>query len=85
MVEIAGRPLLGHIADAYRAAGIREVTAVRGYARDRVDLADIRYVDNDDYAETGELVSLACGLDGLGDRFPAVGRYRAVGGQGCRG
>ena len=65
MVEIAGRPLLGHIADAYRAAGIREVTAVRGYARDRVDLADIRYVDNDDYAETGELVSLACGLDGI--------------------
>ena len=30
MVEIAGRPLLGHIADAYRAAGIREVTAVQG-------------------------------------------------------
>ena len=66
MVEIAGRPLLGHIADAYRAAGIREVTAVRGYARDRVNLADIRYVDNDDYADTGELVSLACGLDGIG-------------------
>ena len=62
MVEIAGRPLLGHIADAYRAAGIREITVVRGFGRDRVDLAGLVYVDNDDYANSGELVSLERGL-----------------------
>jgi len=40
---------------------------VRGFAKETVDLANIRTVDNDRYAETGEVASLACAeaaLDG---------------------
>jgi phosphoenolpyruvate phosphomutase len=78
MVEIAGRPLLGHIADAYRAAGIREITVVRGFGRDHVDLADLGYVDNDGYATSGELVSLELGLAALEEGRDLIVSYGDV-------
>jgi phosphoenolpyruvate phosphomutase len=58
MVDIAGRPLLAHVAEAYRAAGIKDITAVRGYRKDAVSVPCLSYVDNDDYATTQEVVSL---------------------------
>ncbi len=63
MVEIRGQPLLGHIVTAYNAAGIKDITVVRGYRADTVTLPALDYVDNPDYADTSELVSLACALE----------------------
>jgi phosphoenolpyruvate phosphomutase len=63
MVEVRGQPLLGHIVSAYNAAGIKNITVVRGYLADTVDLPSLTYVDNEDFADTGELLSLACALD----------------------
>jgi phosphoenolpyruvate phosphomutase len=63
MVEVRGQPLLGHIVSAYNAAGIKNITVVRGYLADTVDLPSLTYVDNEDFADTGELMSLACALD----------------------
>ncbi|VFM96379.1 MAG: phosphoenolpyruvate mutase [Candidatus Kentron sp. G] len=65
MVEIGGKPLLVRIVGAYNAVGIRDITVVRGYRKETVDLPGPRYVDNDEYADTGELVSLQRALDGL--------------------
>ena len=62
MVEIAGRPLLQRIVGAYNAAGVKHISVVRGYRKDAVDLPNIKYVDNDDFAETGELASLGLAL-----------------------
>jgi phosphoenolpyruvate phosphomutase len=62
MVRVGDRPLLAHIAASYRATGIDDITVVRGYRKDAVNLADLHYVDNDDYADTGELHSLWKGL-----------------------
>lgn len=59
MVPIAGKPILGHILDAYRSANVRDLVVVRGFAKDAVNLAGATYVDNDDFATTGELASLA--------------------------
>jgi phosphoenolpyruvate phosphomutase len=59
MVDIAGKPLLSHIATAYRAAGIKDITVVRGYKKDTVSLPSLAYVDNDAYATTQEVASLA--------------------------
>ena len=67
MLPIAGKPILGHILDAYRNANVRDLVVVRGYAKNAVNLADASYVDNDAFATTGELASLACAkasLDG---------------------
>ena len=67
MVEVAGQPLLAHIVAAYNAAGIKRITVVRGYCKETVNLPKLHYVDNDDYADTGELVSLASALEAQAD------------------
>ena len=64
MVEVRGQPLLGHIVSAYNDTGIKNITVVRGYLADSVNLPALNYVDNPDYADSGELLSLACALNG---------------------
>jgi len=71
MVDIQGQPLLGHIVSTYNSAGMKNITVVRGYLADKVNLPSIDYVNNDDYAETGELVSLDKALQA--DSSPAEG------------
>jgi len=63
MVEIAGKPLLAHSLAAYREIDIKDITVVRGYQKNTVNLPGVHYVDNDDYANTGELFSLEKALD----------------------
>ena len=58
MVDVRGAPLLAHLVRALNGAGIREVTAVRGYRKDAVVLPGLRTVDNDAWATTGEAASL---------------------------
>ena len=67
MVEVRGQPLLGHIVTAYNAAGIKNIMVVRGYLADAINLPALNYVDNPDYADTSELLSLARALEGDGD------------------
>jgi phosphoenolpyruvate phosphomutase len=58
MVKIQGTPILSHIVDAYNAVGIKDIVIVRGYKKDAVNLPNLTYIDNNAYAETGELDSL---------------------------
>ena len=58
MVSIRGVPILSHIVDAYNTMGIKNIAVVRGYKKEAVNLPNLAYVDNDDYADTGELDSL---------------------------
>ncbi|MEO6307361.1 MAG: NTP transferase domain-containing protein, partial [Nitrospiraceae bacterium] len=58
MVNIQGTPILSHIVDAYNAVGIKDIVVVRGYKKEAVNLPNLTYVDNDDFADTGELDSL---------------------------
>ena len=67
MVNIRGVPLLAHVVDAYNNVGIRDIVVVRGYKKDAVNLPNLTYVDNDDFNETGELVSLWKALQSKGD------------------
>jgi len=67
MVEVRGQPLLGHIVTAYNAAGIKNIMVVRGYMADAINLPALNYVANPDYADTGELLSLARALEADGD------------------
>jgi phosphoenolpyruvate phosphomutase len=72
MVEVRGQPLLAHIVNAYNSAGIKRITVVRGYLPAAIDLPGLAYVDNPDYADTGELVSLARALEADGDQTSDV-------------
>ncbi len=58
MIKINGRPILSHIVNSFNAVGIKHITVVRGYLKETVNLPNIQYVDNDEYATRGELRSL---------------------------
>jgi len=66
MVSIRGVPILSHIVDAYNTVGIKNIAVVRGYKKEAVNLPNLAYVDNDDYAATGELDSLLKALQAKG-------------------
>jgi phosphoenolpyruvate phosphomutase len=59
MLPIGGKPILGHILDAYRSANVRDLVVVRGFAKESVNLPVVTYVDNDAWSTTGEAASLA--------------------------
>jgi phosphoenolpyruvate phosphomutase len=60
MVDVRGRPLLGRLVETLNSGGIRDVTVVRGYRKEMVNLPAIKAVDNDTYDQTGEAATLAC-------------------------
>ena len=65
MLPIAGKPLLRWLVDSFKKESINDITVVGGYRADAIDTAGIKLVVNERHAETGELASLACAVDGL--------------------
>lgn len=65
MLDVAGKPLLSRLADAFHRQHIRDITIVGGYCADAIEAGDTKLVLNPDFAETGELTSLACALDAV--------------------
>lgn len=65
MLDLKGQPLLSQVVDNYRIVGIKNITVVRGYKKEAINLPNLNYVDNDEYDSTGELMSLYCGLQGV--------------------
>jgi phosphoenolpyruvate phosphomutase len=74
MVNVGGQPLLAHILHTYRAAGVKDLAVVRGYKKETVNLPNVKYFDNDEYATTQEVSSLACALEAIdGDVIVSYG------------
>jgi phosphoenolpyruvate phosphomutase len=65
MLPIAGKPLLRWLIDSFKKEHVNDITVVGGYRVDAIDTAGIKLVVNERYAETSELASLACAVDGL--------------------
>ncbi len=65
MVEIAGKPLLERMVDTLDSIGIKDITVVRGYRKEAVQLPGLTYVDNDEHETTQEAFSLFKGLEGI--------------------
>jgi len=59
MLKVQGRPILARLLDDLAHFGCRTVTVVRGAHAEAVDVAGARFVDNADFATTGEAHSLA--------------------------
>ena len=74
LAELDGRPILEHVLDAIREAGIDEIVVVLGHAADEIEdgieWLDERIVRNPDPRELSS--SLQIGLDAMGDAEPAV-------------
>ncbi len=65
MIDVRGQPLLRRLVSTLKECGIRDVTVVRGYKKETIDVGGISTVDNDAYETTGEAASLACAMDRL--------------------
>jgi phosphoenolpyruvate phosphomutase len=65
MVPLAGVPILEHVVDKYRAAGIKDIAVVRGYGKETVNLPGLTYYDNDEADCTGQAFSLYQALPAL--------------------
>jgi phosphoenolpyruvate phosphomutase len=65
MLKVQGRPILARLLDDFAHFGCRSVAVVRGYHAEAVDVTGARYVDNLEYATTGEAYSLALAADEL--------------------
>jgi phosphoenolpyruvate phosphomutase len=65
MLPIAGKPLLRWLIDSFKKEHVNDITVVGGYRVDAIDTSGIKLVVNERYAQTGELGSLACAVDGL--------------------
>jgi phosphoenolpyruvate phosphomutase len=65
MLPVAGKPLLRWLVDAFKKQGVNDITVVGGYRADAIETAGIKLVVNERHAQTGELASLACAIDGM--------------------
>jgi len=59
MISIGGVPLLNRLIDTLNDLGVKDISVIRGYRKEMVDAPNINPIDNDDYADTGEVYSLS--------------------------
>ncbi len=67
MLPVNGKPLLHRLVESCKRAQLDPVTVVAGYKAERIAAPGIELVVNDAHASTGELASLACAREQLGD------------------
>jgi phosphoenolpyruvate phosphomutase len=58
MLDIKGKTILERQVAMLNSLGIKDIAVVRGHLAEKIDLPNIRYYDNPEYATTGELASL---------------------------
>jgi phosphoenolpyruvate phosphomutase len=67
MLPVNGKPLLHRLVESCKRAQLDPVTVVAGYKAERIAAPGIDLVVNEAHASTGELASLACARQRLGD------------------
>ena len=60
MLPLAGKPILQRIVETFRKAGITDISIVRGYNAEKINFPDVKYYNNDDWANTNMVASLFC-------------------------
>jgi len=60
MLDIKGKTLLERQVELLNENNIKDIAVVRGYQKDKINLPNIRYYDNDDYEKNYILSSLFC-------------------------
>jgi phosphoenolpyruvate phosphomutase len=68
MLEVKGKTILQRQIDSLTSCGIRNISVVRGYKKEMVNLPDVNYFDNDRYNDTTALGSFFCAEEVLKGR-----------------
>ena len=77
LVELAGRPLIERQVAALRGAGIEQIGVVRGYRADMLEFPGLTYFNNERWAETNMVASLAAAAEWLRDG-PVIVSYADI-------
>jgi phosphoenolpyruvate phosphomutase len=67
LLEVNGKSLLATQVDEFNQLGIKDITVVRGFQKQKVKFNNIKTVDNDEFASTKELYSLFLAKDQIKD------------------
>lgn len=67
LLEVNGKSLLATQVDEFNQLGIKDVSVVRGFKKEKVKLSNIKTIDNDDFGTTKELYSLYLAKDQIKD------------------
>ena len=70
MLSFAGKPLIQRQVETLQQAGITDISIVRGYQPDKINIPNIKYYHNEDFAITNMVETLFCAeqeLDGKED------------------
>ena len=62
LVKISGKTILESQIETFNQVGIKDITVVRGFAKDKITALNINPIDNDEYRNTTELYSLYLAL-----------------------
>jgi len=58
-----GRTILSTQIESFNKVGIKDISVVRGFAKEKVSVSNIKTIDNDEYEDTKELYSLYLAKD----------------------
>jgi len=58
MLDVKGKTILQRQVEMLRFAGIEDIAVVRGYQKQQIHYPNLTYFDNDEYQQTGSLISL---------------------------
>ncbi len=68
LLDVGGKTILERQIGVLNTQGVRDISVVRGYAKQSFTFPNLRYFDNDRYLETGEVASLFAAEEVLGGR-----------------
>jgi phosphoenolpyruvate phosphomutase len=68
LLDIKGKTILERAVAALNQCNIKDIAVVRGYKKEAIALPNLRYYDNDQYEDTGELHSVFCAENELKGR-----------------
>lgn len=60
LLKIKGKPILHNTVDLFRKNGIGDISIIRGFNKEKIDLPDVTYFENKDFWNNNILHSLIC-------------------------
>jgi len=66
MLEFQGKTLIQHQVDTLRACGITDITIVKGFAPEKIQIEGVKYLISKDYATTNMVETLFCAKEEMG-------------------
>jgi phosphoenolpyruvate phosphomutase len=67
LLKVGNKSILHSQVDTYNRLGIKDISVVRGFAKDKITGTNLNFIDNDDFSSTKELYSLFLAKDKISE------------------